>query len=285
MAYGLNSDDSSIEAIIDGAHTGEIWGGRIFVPSLEECVCIRTREKAPMRSRTTRIFALLALVWTGTSTTRAASVDYDLGFYSAYAWRGISFTDGAVFQPSLTAAHDSGFRFNIWGNLDIDDVNGLSGEFQEVDLTLSYSFGEGRVRYDVGLIEYLFPSGVGPATREVYFGLGFDAPVAPSVTIYYDFDEVEAFYSTFALEHGGELSDTWSYTAALIVGYADEDFALAYGGSNGGLFDGQVSLSLDYVFGRCGLSIFTAYSDSLDTDILPDQPVDFWGGVSFNLSF
>lgn len=236
--------------------------------------------------RTSRLaLAAFAFICASPSTSHAVSVDYDLGFYSAYVWRGITFTDGAVFQPSVTTTHDSGFSFNVWGNLDIDDVNGLEGEFQEVDLTLAYSFGEGPVNYELGFIEYLYPNEVGPGTREVYFGIGLDAPLAPTVKLYYDFDELDAFYGTLAIEHEAPLTDTWSYTFAAIVGYADEDSARAYGGTEAGLFDGQVSLSLDYGFDRGALSFFAAYTDSLDSAVLPDQPVDLWGGVSLNLSF
>ncbi len=37
--------DATIEAIIKGAHTGEIGDGKIFVSSLEKCIRIRTGEK------------------------------------------------------------------------------------------------------------------------------------------------------------------------------------------------------------------------------------------------
>lgn len=37
--------DATVEAIIDGARTGNIGDGKIFITTLEECIRIRTGEK------------------------------------------------------------------------------------------------------------------------------------------------------------------------------------------------------------------------------------------------
>lgn len=218
-------------------------------------------------------------------SAQAAEVSYDLGLYSAYVWRGLTFTDGAVFQPSVTTSHDSGFSFNVWGNMDIDDSNDLSGEFQEVDLTLSYGFGGDTVSAEVGYIEYLFPNGVGDGTREVYFNLGFDTVLSPSVTLYYDFDEVDDYYGIFGIEYGGEVNENVEWGIGVSAGFAGEDFSGAYGGTDSGLFDGMVSFSITYSKDNVSVGGMVAYTDSLDTDVLPDQEVDFFGGVSVSVSF
>ena len=43
----INDDfvDTAIEAIIEGARTGKIGDGKIFVTAIEECIRIRTGEK------------------------------------------------------------------------------------------------------------------------------------------------------------------------------------------------------------------------------------------------
>ncbi len=233
----------------------------------------------------TCLLGALALLAAATPAT-AVEVSYDLALDSAYVWRGITFTDGAVFQPSVTTSHESGFSFNAWGNLDIDDVNGLGGDFQEIDLTLSYGWGGEAVSAEVGLIEYLFPNGVGAGTREVYFSLGFEVPLSPSVTVYYDFDEIDDFYATFDVGWENEVEGTpWSYGLGLLVGYAGEDFAAVAGGIDAGFFNGEVSASLTYSAESWSAGGFVAYTDSLDDDVLPDQPVDLHGGVVFSLSF
>jgi uncharacterized protein (TIGR02001 family) len=235
---------------------------------------------------------LVLLAWaaasppTASAQEPAVTVGYDLAFVSAYVWRGVTFTDGTVFQPSVTASHASGFSFNAWGNLDVDDVNGLSGDFQEVDLTLSYAFGGEVVSAEVGLIDYLFPNAVGPETHEVYLSIGFDVPLQPSVAVYHDFDVIEGTYATFGVEHGAELDGGWSWSAALLVGWASEDFASSVaGGVDGGLFNGNVTFAVSRELGNGSFGAFVAYSDNLDDDVLPDQEVDLYGGVSFAWSF
>ena len=49
LAIGVNDDyiEKTIEAIIEGARTGEIGDGKIFVLPMDECVRIRTGERGP----------------------------------------------------------------------------------------------------------------------------------------------------------------------------------------------------------------------------------------------
>ena len=49
IAIGVNDDyvEKTIEAIIEGARTGDIGDGKIFVLPMEECVRIRTGERGP----------------------------------------------------------------------------------------------------------------------------------------------------------------------------------------------------------------------------------------------
>jgi len=47
LEIAVNDDfvDKTIEAIVEGAKTGQIGDGKIFVLDLKECICIRTGEK------------------------------------------------------------------------------------------------------------------------------------------------------------------------------------------------------------------------------------------------
>ncbi len=208
----------------------------------------------------------------------SADASYSLDFASAYVWRGITFTDGAVWQPSVTASNDSGFAINVWGNLDIDDANDMSGEFNEIDLTASYGFGSDAVSAEVGFIEYLFPNTSFAGTREVYLSLGFDVTASPSISVYYDIDEVKDFYANVGVSFGGDVSDALAWSVDVSAGYAGDDFAAAYGGASGGMYDGNVT------FGLSGgaWSAFVSYVDALDDDALPEQPVDFLAGIGFS---
>ena len=222
---------------------------------------------------------LLTVITLGLAAAPAsAETSYSLDFSSAYVWRGITFTDGAVWQPSVTASNDSGFAINVWGNLDIDDANDMSTEFNEVDLTASYGFGSGPVSAEVGFIEYLFPNTVFAGTREVYLTLGWDMTASPSVSLYYDIDEVQDFYANVGVSFGGDVSDALAWSVDVSAGYAGDDFAAAYNGLSGGMYDGNVT------FGLSGgmWSAFASYVDAIDSDALPEQPVDFLAGIGFS---
>ena len=49
LAIGVNDDfiEKTIEAIVEGARTGDIGDGKIFVLPMDECVRIRTGERGP----------------------------------------------------------------------------------------------------------------------------------------------------------------------------------------------------------------------------------------------
>ena len=227
--------------------------------------------------RKSAIFVLLALLSLAAAPA-SADAEYALDFASAYVWRGITFTDGAVFQPSVTASNDGGFAINVWGSLDIDDANDMSGEFNEIDLTASYGFGTDAVSAEVGFIEYLFPNTPFAGTREVYATIGWDITASPSVALYYDIDEVKDFYANFGVSFGGDASGALAWSVSISAGYAGDDFAAAYDGLAGGMYDGNVT------FGLSGgaWSAFVSYIDALDSDALPEQPVDFLAGIGFS---
>jgi nitrogen regulatory protein P-II 1 len=50
LEIALNDDyvERTIAAIVEGAKTGELGDGKIFVYNLEECVRIRTEERGPV---------------------------------------------------------------------------------------------------------------------------------------------------------------------------------------------------------------------------------------------
>lgn len=224
------------------------------------------------------------------SPAQAATAEYGFDFASAYVWRGLTVVDGAVWQPSFTLAHDSGFSFNTWGNLDLDSVNGNEGEFTEVDLTAAYAFPtEGTTGIEVGIIEYLFPNtgGTNNATTELYVGLSWDVITAPFITLYYDIDEIEDYYVDFGLGFGGDFTDSASWELGVSAAWAGEDFARLYaGGVDSGFFNGNITFSVGTEINEYwGIGAFVAFTDNLDSNVLPDQKVDFYGGISISAAF
>ena len=244
-----------------------------------ERIMIATSKSLALRILYAVLFAALAIPCDG------VEVSYDLGIYSHYVWRGLTVTDDPVFQPAVSVAHASGFSLAVWGNLDLGDANDLSDEFNEVDFTLAYGWDAGLVSYEVGLIEYMFPNGFGASTRELYLTLGFDGPLSPAVSVYYDLEAVEDLYAGFSIGHALDLSGPWEINLGASFGYAGEDFAALSGGTDSGFHDWNVSAALDYSRDAFAAGVLLAYTDSLDDKVLTEQPTDLWGGFYASLSF
>ncbi len=127
-------------------------------------------------------------------------------FFGKYIWRGQNLSDDPVFQPGLSMSYGN-LTAGIWGNMDLTNINGNSGDFSEVDYSLDYSSafpGIEGVGYSVGVIYYDFPGTTIKDTAEIYWGLSFDLPLSPSITVYHDTDEAEGSYVSLAVGHSIE---------------------------------------------------------------------------------
>jgi len=225
----------------------------------------------------------ILMFFTGSAIGADATTAVDIN--SAYVWRGITFNDGVVVQPSLDVSK-GGFGVNVWGNLDVDDDDNTldDGEFSEIDLTLSYGYSLESVDLSVGYIEYLFPAG-GEGTREIFAGASFSPTdnLSAGIDVYYNIDEIEDIYASLNLTYGIPLSEQLGMEIGASAGYAGED---ASAGEDSGLHDYNLYLSASYAATEA-LSIggTLGYVDSLDDDVLPEQDVDFYGGINIAYAF
>jgi hypothetical protein len=246
-----------------------------------------------------RLFSMAALVALATggaaSQATAATATAALDANSAYVWRGLTFNNGFVLQPSMDVSHN-GFAFNVWGNYDVDDYDGAldDNKFSEVDLTGSYAFKLGKVDASVGIIHYLFPEAADDAdssTTEVFAGLSYDlgAGFAISTKMYYDFGAVDDFYVTAGLGYTYSINDKTTLGLSGLISYAGEDFTDYYaGGTDSGFFNYQLTASMKYmVTDAFGVGANINYTDSMDDDALPDEAVDttVFGGINLTFTF
>lgn len=241
------------------------------------------------------IIALIVLLTSGSAWAADATAAVD--FNSAYVWRGITFNDGLVAQPSIDVTQ-GGLGINVWGNFDLIDYSETldANNFSEIDLTVSYAFSIKKLDLGVGLIEYLFPAG-GGGTRELYasFGMGLIGGLSGGLGIYYDVDEVRGLYSDLSLTYAYEINDKLGLEAGAKVAYADKDYAEAYGGSEGGFYDYGFSLALGYALTEAwSLEANINFVGALDSDVLPDADLangvygvdtGFYGGISVSYTF
>ena len=247
-----------------------------------------------MKNTTKILMTAVAAAGLYAGAAQAADVTAALDLNSAYMWRGLTFNDGLVAQPSIDIAGPSGIGFNVWGNFDIDDYNGTinDSEFSEVDFTVSYAIPVDGFDLGIGIIEYLFPeAGTNTNTREVYVEAGVQLVenLSAGAFLAYDFDEIDDLYGNVSLAYGYAVSDELSLELSGLIGYAGSDFARLYSsGIDGGLNEYQIALSAGYALSETtGLGAFVAYTDSLDSDVLPDAAldVDVFGGLSVSHVF
>ena len=222
-------------------------------------------------------------------------------YFGKYIWRGQNLSDDPVFQPGASLGWN-GFTAAWWGNLETTKINGKSGEFSEYDWSLDYSddfpFVEG-VGYSVGVINYYFPTlDKGGETTELYWGLGFDLPLSPSITVYHDVDEIKGTYASFAIEHSIEkIAELGDIPVGMDIGAS-----LGWGSAsyNKGYWDASIdsdklndlALSLAFPFEIAGCSVtpslnyVTLVNGSIrKTDTFNKASDYFFVGISLSKSF
>jgi uncharacterized protein (TIGR02001 family) len=235
---------------------------------------------------------LFAVSFLSVNAAYPANVDVSVGadVSSAYVWRGITFNDEGVIQPYLDVSHKIGLGVNVWGNFDLGTFNGAveGGEFSEVDLTFYYNVPIELLDLSVGYIEYLFPNSAVPNTGEVYFSVGKELieRLSTGITVYFDVDEVRGVYGNANVSYAIPVNEKLSFDIGASFGAADKDFAVSAGGKEGGFFDYNISLTGSYsITDNLSVAAFLRYTNSLDTDVLPDQRTDIHGGMGISYSF
>jgi hypothetical protein len=137
--------------------------------------------------------------------------------YDKYIWRGQNINDDAVLQPAFGATY-KGLTASVWGNLDLTDDSQTApdnaGEFSEFDYTLDYSFDLPEIdwlSFSVGAIYYRFPNTPYSPTTELYSGVSLSSvPLAPSIKLYRDVDEIDGSYVQLGLGHTFEKVVEWN---------------------------------------------------------------------------
>jgi hypothetical protein len=224
-------------------------------------------------------------------------------FFGKYVWRGQLLNDDPVYQPGVSITKGK-MTFGFWGNLDLTNINDRSGDFSELDYYFDFSDdfpGLKGVSYSVGVIYYDFP-GAGamgsriPDTTELYWGLQFDLPLSPSITVYHDLDEAEGTYVNLGFGHSIEeiakLGDTpvgMEISAGL--GWASGSYNKYYWGTEQSKMQ-DLSFSVAFPTEAFGwtftpsLNYVTLLSDDIrDTDAYSTDSDYFFVGISLSKSF
>ena len=204
-----------------------------------------------LRTRCILAVCLFGLFLFGLANPAAAEkleISASLDFCTDYVWRGLVINDTAVLQPSLTAslrmAKVGTFSLNLWGNYDLTDANETKNKLSEIDYIACYAFPNGPFGLEVGIIHYTFPVTTDEATTEAYVRAGYELeaiPLAFSLGIYYDFDEIKGFYLLGKIESSITLTPKLNLDFSFSAGYGDYAYVGEYFGC------GEKSLFLDGV--------------------------------------
>lgn len=234
------------------------------------------------------------------SAEEKAAFSLTSDFYSKYVWRGHNLVDDWVWQPSVGISKGP-WSAGVWGNLDLTNENSQAGEFTEYDFYGSYSLPlADNLSLSVGYIYYRFP-GAG-STQEVYSGLSLDTFLSPSLTVYYDFDDINGTYVSAGIGHTiekiAELSESVPVGLALscAVGWGDSNYNEGYWADTVGdpldksaLNDLSLKIAFPFTLGKWTVTPSLNYVMILDSDIrngLPSGDRDlFWTGVGLGTEF
>jgi hypothetical protein len=241
---------------------------------------------------------LLLFVPLGTAEDSKVGVDVSADFYGKYIWRGQNLSDDSVFQPGVGITWDR-FTVGFWGNMDLTNINGNSGDFSEVDYSLDFSDdfpGIDKLSYSVGVIYYDFPGTKVPDTTEVYWGLGVDVLSNPTITIYHDVDEAQGSYVNLGFSHSfdeiAKIGDTpVGMDIGAGVGWGSSKYDRYYWGTGGSKMQ-DLSFSIAFpveVIGwtvKPSLNYVTLLSSTIrDTDAYRTESDYFFAGVSISKGF
>ncbi len=234
------------------------------------------------------MLVFLAAVLMSAGSALGADVTTAVDVNSAYVWRGATFNDGMVVQPSVDVTSGN-FGLNVWGNLDVDDYDDTldSGEFSEVDLTMTYAVEAGPVGLTGGVIEYLFPTtdmGGAEGTRELFL----DASMEPAdgfttgITGYYDVDEVKDYYLNAYLGYGFALECGLGIDLGASAGYVGHKVSAS---GDAGFNDYNLTLGLGYAINdMISVSASLNYTDAIDDDVLITD-TNLYGGAGVSVAF
>lgn len=165
------------------------------------------------------------------------TVGADLGAFSSYVWRGITYTNKFVLQPDAyltvpagNASITAGGWFNIEpgkydGATDISESGGESSfDVAEFDWWGEVGYPVGKVSLTGGVTGYIFPNDLGFTkifnTVEIYGKAAVDALLSPKVAVWYDVDKVKGAYFEGSVSHTIPASEKVSVTLGALAGFS-----------------------------------------------------------------
>jgi hypothetical protein len=179
-------------------------------------------------------FVLLLLILTVIAALPlAGEISGQLDLVSRTIWRGFDLLpdNHAAIQPSLTIdLGKSGFSLNVWSSFALAQ-RGVFKYSDEIDLTLEYAFkmpegwalSAGFIHYGYWCAEdFKFKT---HTSREVYATVtGTDLPLAPTLSVYYDFNLGSGLYVTLGASHEWQVYEKLAVEVGGLVGFNSRQY-------------------------------------------------------------
>lgn len=232
----------------------------------------------------------VASVLVGVTLPRGAhGVDATVGMdvASAYVFRGNTFNDGPVVQPTVSLSTFTlseeitlPLTLGVWGNMDIGTYNHTldKGQFSEIDFTASYALPRviEKLGWSVGYCEYLYPGGAA-SDREGNLGFTVDTVLSPSLTFNYGLDGAlrKNTYIEGGLKHAFDL-DPVTLTLGGTLGYQ-----IVPGAGSSGWGPLMLTASASYSI----LTASVSYVAEIDDDVLANYDVRVVGKLGIAYTF
>ncbi len=222
---------------------------------------------------------------------------------SQYIFRGYELSkDSVVIQPSLTVGY-RGFEATLWGNLDTNDkyTKADKANWNETDLTLSYTYDFGPVKLGGGYIYYALEGT--DDSQELFLKLTGNFLLSPTLAIYQEVANYPGTYLNLGISHSFNLTKEITLDLGASIGYqiSNTDKIVQYNSNlqpttskYNALHDGNVSLGLTIPFGKYfSVKPVVYYSFPLSDDAkyriqgtsLSNKYDFFYGGLIFTASF
>ncbi len=254
-----------------------------------------------MKTATTFLYMMVFMSLYNETSLSSEPFSFELNaeLSGKYIWRGQNISDDPVFQSALAVSYEN-WTTAVWGNIDLTNINGNSGDFSELDYALDYTAafeGLEGIQYSAGVIYYEFPGTKVKDTTEVYWAIGCDLPLNPSITVYHDLDEAEGTYICSALKYSTDkvlkLGDDMfaGLDIGASLGWASGSYNKYYWGTEQSKFQDlsfKVAFPVELAGWEVtpGLNYVTLLSDDIrDTDIYASKSDFFYASVEFTKFF